>query len=100
MNNVRKHASASKVVLSLEFPRADFVRVTIRDDGQGYDMQTAKPGFGTLCMLDYCDALEGTLVLESKARRGTTVTATFPIGTDQQATSDKGPSKPGRLKTA
>jgi len=59
LNNVRKHASASKVVLSLEFPRADSVRVTVQDDGQGYDMQTAKPGFGTLCMLDYCDALEG-----------------------------------------
>jgi signal transduction histidine kinase len=100
LNNVRKHASASKVVLSLEFPRADSVRVTVQDDGQGYDMQTAKPGFGTLCMLDYCDALEGTLVLESKARRGTTVTATFPIRAEQEAASEKGASKPGRLKTA
>ena len=32
--------------------------------------------------------------------RGTTVTATFPIRAEQEAASEKGASKPGRLKTA
>ena len=108
LNNVRKHASASKVELSLEFHRAGSVRVTVRDDGQGYDMRRAKPGFGTLCMQDYCDALDGTLVLDSKARGGTTVTATFPVRANQQGpirkrqqgALEKGPSRAGRLKTA
>ncbi len=99
LNNVRKHAGASEVDLSLEFPRADCVRVTVRDHGRGYNIRTAKPGFGLLCMQDYCDALDGTLILESKVGQGTTVTASFPIPTTDQG-APEAPSRARRLKTA
>lgn len=77
-NNIQKHSMATKVTVRLDRPKEDEVRVTIQDNGRGFDVQTTPPGFGMLSMQDYCAALDGTLLVESQVGKGTAVIASFP----------------------
>ena len=79
LTNVVKHASATKVGLLLDHPTEDEVTMVIRDDGQGFEVETTVPGFGILSMQDYCSAAGGTLTLESKPSQGTTIAAAFAL---------------------
>ena len=68
------------------------VRVTVRDDGRGFDPSAQTGGFGLLGMRERVELLHGTLEIESSPREGTTITATFPTRSrrpSDRATSDR-----------
>jgi signal transduction histidine kinase/ligand-binding sensor domain-containing protein len=78
LNNVRRHASASRVRLQLrEFDRQ--CELSVGDDGNGFDVAAHRAGYGILGMEERARALGGTLVLESSPGRGTTVRLRFPV---------------------
>jgi signal transduction histidine kinase len=77
--NVRKHGEARSVVVSLGAPDGDTVRVSVRDDGRGFDTSRTRPGHGMLFMQDYCGAHEGTLKIISQPGKGTCVEATLRL---------------------
>lgn len=78
LNNVVKHAGASRVEALLE--RADgVVEVTVRDDGRGFDPATANGGFGLVGMRERVELAGGELRIDSRPGRGATVSATIPI---------------------
>jgi signal transduction histidine kinase len=81
--NVAKHASASRVGVTLSY-MGDVVTVDVRDDGAGFQPvgsvngAEGDPGFGLTAMRGRVERLAGTLEIESEPGRGTAVSATLP----------------------
>ena len=59
-------------------------RLTIRDDGSGFDPADAagSGGLGLVSMQERVDALHGTFALGSAPGEGTTITVTLLMGLD------------------
>jgi signal transduction histidine kinase len=78
--NVGKHASASRVALTLSYME-DQVRLDVLDDGSGFskdDVGPAEGGFGLVGMDQRVRRLSGQLEIESEPGRGTAVSASVP----------------------
>lgn len=74
--NVAKHASASRVGLTLSYME-DQVTLDVRDDGVGG--AAARPGgFGLTSMSERIAGLHGALAIESEPGSGTAVSASVP----------------------
>ena len=89
--NCRKHAQASKVVLTLSYTD-NFVTLTVQDDGVGFD--PAQPhtgtsdhsgGFGLKGMREQVERLGGTLLVESMPGEGATLLVELPVSAEEQA---------------
>jgi signal transduction histidine kinase len=79
LENVRKHAGAGRVALTLSFLE-DAVALDVRDDGRGFD--PARPtagGAGLKGMRERVGALGGTLHLESSPGGGATLAVELPM---------------------
>jgi signal transduction histidine kinase len=84
LNNVRRHAAASRVTVEAEFLAAR-VRVTVRDDGKGF-VAPKRPGdlvtsgrLGLIGMHERARILGGTLSIRSQPGEGTTVVVDVPV---------------------
>jgi signal transduction histidine kinase len=78
LNNAATHSGARRAHIELVEDRSA-VRVTVRDDGRGFNPSAQTGGFGLLGMRERVELLHGTLEIESSPREGTTITATFPV---------------------
>lgn len=90
--NVRKHAAASRVTLTLSY-LDDVAMLDVADDGVGFDQAaaaTGAPGFGLAAMRERVDALGGRFVVESGPGEGTTIAVEVPT----PARSDARPVAP------
>jgi two-component system, NarL family, sensor histidine kinase UhpB len=76
--NIRRHAQATEVELTLTRSATD-VRLTIQDDGRGFDTKAASSGFGIAGMRERAALAGGTLAIQSVANRGTNVIAHVPL---------------------
>jgi len=97
INNVIKHADASRVELQLGF-RPERVTLRVTDDGRGFDPATA-PGsgdghFGLLGMSERAKRLQGKLRLESTPGHGTRIEVTIPGVPFPQSETATAPSAP------
>jgi signal transduction histidine kinase len=79
LNNAAKHGGAHRAHVEVVEDDST-VRVTVRDDGSGFDPIAHTDGFGLLGMRERVELLEGTLAIESSPGQGTTINATFPAG--------------------
>ena len=77
LNNAHKHGSAQRVLVQIEEDDSS-VRVTVRDDGDGFDVGMKTNGFGLLGIHERAQLVDGTLEIQSSPGAGTTVTATLP----------------------
>lgn len=78
LTNATKHGHASRAVVQITEDH-DSVRVTVRDDGDGFDPATTTDGFGLVGMHERVELLDGTLAVTSAPGQGTTVSATLPV---------------------
>ena len=85
LNNVLKHASASSVNILLHF-RGGKIGLVIEDDGVGFDPRLAEVppegdhrGFGLRSMRERMELMKGTLEIESRPGKGTTIIARAPV---------------------
>ncbi|ASK26342.1 ATPase [Neisseria chenwenguii] len=80
LSNVRKHAQAKHVAVSIE-NRRDFM-LTVRDDGRGFDTGRLKnPATGHVglgIMQERARRINAVLTVESAPQQGTTVTLVLP----------------------
>jgi signal transduction histidine kinase len=81
--NVRKHAEAGRAWV--RFHRQDaWVRVTIEDDGRGFDptilSSPIRRAFGLQMMRERAEVVGGRLQVDSGPDRGTRIVATLPEG--------------------
>lgn len=81
LSNVVKHANASHCKVTLgPLPAHDGIQVTIKDDGGGFDpANVGTAGIGIIGMRERVSAIGGSIVIESGAGRGTTVTILLPL---------------------
>jgi signal transduction histidine kinase len=79
LNNVRKHADASKV--KVVFRREDdILRLAISDNGKGFDRARLNGrGFGMESMRQRAEKIAGTLDVRSEPMGGTTVELNLPV---------------------
>ena len=82
INNAVKHAQAQRILVNLVFD-AKRVQLIIRDDGRGFNYQTAHNGrdghFGLIGMRERAEQIGGTLSVQSTDGSGTEVVADVPI---------------------
>jgi two-component system sensor histidine kinase DegS len=100
LQNIHKHAEATSVRIALARLPDGGVRLSICDNGKGFDRQRHQPavpsGAGLLGMEERATLIGGQLAIESALGRGTTVTLEAPgrAGTspDQDAAQPAGRS--------
>ena len=84
LNNIRKHAKASRINLRLRF-QEDKLQVEIRDNGVGFDLSHALDSaisvgrVGLLGMKQRAEMLGGDLSIETGEGTGTAITLSVPI---------------------
>lgn len=79
LTNARKHGGAHHVQVQIQaYDR--YVRLTVDDDGRGYDPDTQTDGLGLHSMREHAQLLGGTLQIKSTPGRGTQITVDFPTG--------------------
>lgn len=79
LTNVLRHASASRVRVSLQRPLRGDVRLQIADDGCGFDVRQRTRGLGLLGACERAAALGGRLVVDSAPAGGTRLQLVLPI---------------------
>lgn len=100
LNNVRKHAQASEVQISLRTGPTAIV-VEIRDNGKGFDVAGARKaksqssGVGLLNMSSRAQMLGGDLQIEARPGAGTRVILTIPRSSPDNLSRDNQPSVKG-----
>jgi signal transduction histidine kinase len=94
--NVRKHAAASRVTVTLSY-LDDAVTLDVHDDGVGFDQAAtaaaAGGGLGLRAMGERVAALGGSLVVESAPGEGTTIAveAPAPAGENRVEPTEQAP---------
>ncbi|MFZ3214545.1 MAG: sensor histidine kinase [Candidatus Acidiferrales bacterium] len=78
LSNVVKHAQAREVRIEL-FLDSDRARLSVRDDGQGFQPASNSGSFGLASMQDRAEALGGIWTIRSEPGCGTEIQASIPI---------------------
>ena len=81
LNNIRKHANASKILVKFETVNR-LNRFIIEDDGKGFDLQKVRmirgePHFGLQTMRERAECIGGMLIIDSKPGKGTKIVLEF-----------------------
>lgn len=78
INNVVKHANASKANISIAFSD-HILKLTVKDNGKGFQMNEELMGMGIQSIKKRIQALEGTFEVDSVINRGTNIFIDIPI---------------------
>lgn len=85
--NVREHAAAGRVALTLTY-QEDEVVLDVRDDGRGFAPTAVRPrgsrGRGLAGIRDRAAGLGGSTEVESAPGEGTTVSVRFPVAREEE----------------
>ncbi|MFT9495477.1 sensor histidine kinase [Anaerosolibacter sp.] len=90
LNNVRKHAQASTVVIKLEVINKT-INILIFDDGIGFNVETKmksckeESGFGLLAMRERAELLKGNIEIDSNLGTGTRIKISIPVGDEEES---------------
>ncbi len=84
LNNIQRHAAASRIDIHLSTEKHGRLRLVIEDDGCGFDMQRAKradsgAGIGLILMRERAEDVEGTFQIASSSGKGCKATVTIPL---------------------
>ena len=82
VNNAVRHAQPQRIFVNLVFDTGR-VQLSVQDDGQGFDNQSASNGraghFGLIGMRERAEQIGGTLSIHSIEGSGTEVVADVPV---------------------
>jgi signal transduction histidine kinase len=87
LTNVAKHAHAQHVALELR-REPEGLRLTVEDDGVGFDPGGPLGGFGLVGMRERLELAGGTLEVRPREPGGTRVEAWFPLARAEAAALD------------
>jgi signal transduction histidine kinase len=76
INNILKHSGATTFWISLCY-QDESIRLSIRDNGQGFDVQAQSTGFGLNNLRERADGIQGSLAVQSAPGDGTEITLTW-----------------------
>jgi signal transduction histidine kinase len=90
LQNASKHAQgATRITVSLTEDHA--LRFDVRDDGDGFDVESTVGGAGLANMRDRLAAIGGELTIDSTPGRGAVVSGSVPISVHRRPTGTTGP---------
>ena len=78
LSNVRRHAAAGHVALTLAYEDPERVVLEVRDDGRGFDPDAARTGFGLDGVQARAAEVGGSVLLRSEPGAGTTLRLEVP----------------------
>ncbi|MBC8754428.1 hypothetical protein H2O64_07075 [Kordia sp. YSTF-M3] len=80
ITNVLKHAEAKALYVNI-IKEHNFIRITIEDNGKGFDLTNAKikNSLGLKTVYERIRILKGELTIDSKLEKGTKITAQIPV---------------------
>ncbi|HKW31921.1 MAG TPA: PAS domain S-box protein [Candidatus Acidoferrum sp.] len=80
LHNVVKHSGVKRVAVQIS-EQANEVHLTVRDSGNGFEIEAAKrgSGLGLTSMKERVQLVSGQLFIESKLQEGTTLHARVPL---------------------
>ena len=83
LTNIARHARAKEVRVTIGI-QDDSLTLIISDDGIGFSQTTAEAArfnnhLGLVSMRERTDLLRGTFTIDSKPRKGSTITITIPV---------------------
>jgi two-component system sensor histidine kinase DegS len=83
LTNVAKHAGATRVWVTVETTGGQEIKLTVKDDGVGFDPSAVKPEgnskFGLVGMRERAELLGGSMEIQSAPGRGTKLVFLFPL---------------------
>ncbi|MES1218462.1 MAG: sensor histidine kinase, partial [Bacteroidota bacterium] len=79
LNNIVKYAEAPEVGARLSIDENNRVRVTVRDNGRGFDPGKVKCGIGLRNIESRIQAHKGRMKIESSPGKGCTLSASFSL---------------------
>jgi signal transduction histidine kinase len=89
LTNIVKHAQASQVWVDLSL-EDEIVNLTVQDNGIGFDEEKSQSnGIGLTGLRERITIAGGTLMINSTPRRGTILSAQFPLSNDVKAREAK-----------
>jgi signal transduction histidine kinase len=77
LTNIRKHANATSADIELDFTQAEWIRLLIRDDGEG--ATDTSGGFGLIGIRERVHSLGGNLNIQSQPGQGFCLEVTLPL---------------------
>lgn len=87
VNNISKHAHAGQIWVGLGLHEGR-VRVTVRDDGAGFDaLAQPRSAYGLMGMRFRIEAAQGRLLVSSAPGQGTCIEATLPAAVQPERTA-------------
>jgi len=85
VNNIKKHAKAKSVYIQTEYG-TKYMRLTIGDDGEGFEVQPTldrvrkeKRNFGLTGLIERVEQLQGQIKIDSEIGRGTIYSIKLPL---------------------
>lgn len=101
LNNVRKHAQASVVHVTLDLRAPDAAELEIVDDGVGFEVLSSETpeSHGLRGMLERVQALRGSLKIESQPGEGTAILVRLPIVPIVPVAAGEAPAGPAPAPT-
>ena len=100
INNVLRHAVACNIWLRL-FVAGDKLALSVRDDGRGFDPETAwrdsagGESLGLASMEERATLLGGTFTVQSTPGKGTTIDVTIPCIPESEVKDENSPAPGG-----
>jgi signal transduction histidine kinase len=79
--NVNKYSNATNCEIKIQKKDGNSLKLTIIDDGDGFNIKTSKSGIGLTNMKNRTLSLQGKFKIKSKISRGTKIIATFNLDT-------------------
>jgi len=79
LTNIAKHARAGAVMVSLQRTSPQEIRIGVRDDGRGMDLNAKRSGLGLVGLRERVEALNGRLLIRSVPEHGLEVVALLPL---------------------
>jgi signal transduction histidine kinase len=83
LNNTLRHARASEVTINLHI-EGDQVKLSIQDNGIGFDPNADTIGLGLTTMKERAEAMGGKMSMHSDSQTGTTVEITVALKPDER----------------
>jgi signal transduction histidine kinase len=88
LHNAARHSEAHQFQVQL-WGTPNEVHLTVSDSGVDFELETASksPGLGLISMQERAQLMKGTLSIESRPGRGTTVHVHVPLGRESNSVS-------------
>lgn len=86
--NSQKYAEAKHIVISFKINEST-LKLSIQDDGVGFDADKKKKGIGLENMKMRVNAMSGTIKILSNAQKGTQIYCKIPLNYEHQNTNDR-----------